>query len=76
MVESMSDFPFRKLRDYIYMALEVVMYVEAQDVFKFFYSVNKETRSFIERNFIKIENGFINNGLVTYQVDETFGLFD
>ena len=76
MVESMSDFPFRKLRDYIYMALEVVMYVEDQDVFKFFYSVNKETRSFIERNFIKIQNGFINNGLVAYQVDETFDLFD
>ncbi len=76
MVESLSDFPFRKLRYYTYSLLDVLMYVKVQKLYKFLYSVNKETMKFIEHNFIKIQNGFINNGLVTYRVDETFDLFN
>ena len=72
MVESLSDFPFRKLRFNKYLTLDVMMYVEHPEVYKFMFSVNKATRSFLLKNFITLRNGFINNGLITYQIHHNF----
>ena len=68
MVESVSDFPFRKLRYDIYLTLEVLMYAEHPEVLKFMFAVNKEARSYIESKFITIRNGFTNAGLITHQL--------
>ncbi len=66
MVESQTNFPFRKLRHDIYLTLEVMMYVEYPEVLKFLFEVNKVTRSFIQNNGIKIKNAFVNEGLITH----------
>jgi hypothetical protein len=65
MAESLSDFPFHKLGNNKYLAIEVMMYIDYQEVCKFMFAVNKETRSFIEQYFIAIRNGFTNEGLIT-----------
>jgi len=66
MVESQSDFAFRKLGQDIYLILEVMMYVEYPDMLKYMFEVNRATRSMIFKNGIAIRNGFVNEGLITY----------
>ena len=68
MVESFNDFPFRKLRDEKYLLLELMLYIEHSEVLQFMFSVNKETRKFLESNFITIRNGFVNEGLITFEL--------
>ena len=65
MAESLSDFPFHKLGNNKFLTIEVMMYVDHQEVNKFMFAVNQETRSFIQQNFISIRNGFTNEGLIT-----------
>ena len=72
MEEALSDFPFRKLSFDKYLILEALMYIEQQDVYNFMFSVNKETRAFIQTNFIAIRNGFVNEGLITYELKHDF----
>jgi hypothetical protein len=67
MVETLSEFPFRKLRNYKYTILDVLMHLEIKDAFTFLFSANKETREYLERNFITITNGFTNEGLVNFE---------
>jgi hypothetical protein len=67
MVESHSDFPFRLLRQDAYLTLEVMLYVEHPMVLDFMFRINKETRSFLQRNYISVNNGFTNEGLITYE---------
>ena len=54
MVESLLDYPFRKLRYSKYLTLEVMMYVDREEAFKFMFTVNKEARSFLYQKFITI----------------------
>ena len=72
MVESLSSFPFPKLALYKYLTLEVMMYVEHPQVYNFMFTLNKETRSFLQKNFITCQNGFINEGLITYLFEGNF----
>lgn len=72
MVESLSDLPFRKLRDEKYLTLELMLYIEHPEVLQFMFSVNKDTRKFLESNFITIRNGFVNEGLITYELSSEF----
>jgi hypothetical protein len=72
MVESLSDFPFRKLRDEKFLALELILYIEHPEMLQFMFSVNKDTRKFLESNFIAIRNGFFNEGLITYELSSDF----
>ena len=72
MVESLSEFPFRKLRYDTLLTLDVMMYVDRADVYKFMFSLNKEARKFLQDNFITVRNGFINDGLITYQIKRDF----
>ena len=72
MVESLSEFPFRKLRYEKYLTLDVMMYVDCADVYKFMFTLNKEARKFLQDNFITVRNGFVNDGLITYQIDNGF----
>ncbi len=65
MAESLSDFTFHKLANDKYLNIEVMMYVDYPEVCKFMFAVNQETRSFIQQNFIAIQNGFTNEGLIT-----------
>ena len=60
MEESLIVFPFRKLRHYKYLILEVMMYVKHIASCKFMYTLNKEMRAFLENNIVIIQNGFIN----------------
>ena len=68
MVETLSNFPFRKLTCEKYLTLDVMMYIEYPEVLNFMFCVNKDTRIFIQNNFISINNGFINEGLITYHL--------
>ncbi len=54
MVESKGDFPFRVLRYEIYLLLDIMMYIECEEILKFMFSVNKETRNFVQKHFIDI----------------------
>ena len=63
-----GSFPFRRLSREKYLTLEVIMYVEHPNSLQFMYDINKETRAFIEENFITIRNGFINEGLITHDL--------
>ena len=69
MVESAGCFPFRKLYHDKFLILDVMMFVEHQDVLKFMFAVNKQTRAYLTQNFSTIQNGFINEGLITYDFD-------
>ena len=66
LVESVSDFPFHRLRHCKFLILHVMMYVDRQEVLQFIFDVNKKARNFLEQNFITIRNGFINEGLIHY----------
>ena len=46
-----------------------MMYVDHPDVYKFMFTLNKEARKLLQDNFITVRNGFINDGLITYQID-------
>jgi hypothetical protein len=39
-MESVSAFPFRKLRFEIYLTLEVMMHIDHQDAYKFMFNIN------------------------------------
>ena len=69
----MSTFPLRKLDKYL--ALEAMMHVEYQQAYKFIFSLNNDSRSFLQNNFITIRNGFINCGLIPYKLNPTFDGF-
>jgi len=68
-MESMSAFPFRKLRYEAYLILDVMMYIEHQEVYNFMFALNKETRKFLQQNFITVRNGFVNEGLIDHEFD-------
>ncbi len=70
MVESHREFPFHKLRYAKYLTMSVMMYVEHPEVYKFIFAINKNTRFFFQKNFITIQNGFVNEGLITYHFEE------
>ena len=69
MVVSVSDFPFSKLRYEKYLTLDVMMYVEHQQVLQFMFTCNKQARIFLQNNFITVRNGFVNDGLIPYYFD-------
>ena len=62
----MSNLPFHGLKYTKYLILNVMMFVERQEVLEFMFAVNKKTRTFITQNIIIIQNGFINEGLIPY----------
>jgi hypothetical protein len=66
MEESVSDFPFSKLRHHKYLTLDVMMYVDHQQVFEFMFTCNKKARAFLQHNYLTIRNGFVNDGLIPY----------
>jgi hypothetical protein len=69
MEESVSDFPFSKLRHHKYLTLDVMMYVDHQQVFEFMFACNKKARAFLQHSYLTIRNGFINDGLIPYYYD-------
>ena len=73
MVESVRRFPFQKLIKNKNLTLEVMMFVDYEEVYKFMFKVNKEGRNFIHNNIIYIQNEFNNAGLITYEWEYTFG---
>ena len=54
MVESVSNFPFRKLRLEKYLMLDVMMNVEYEQAVNSMFSLNKEARAFLQYNIISI----------------------
>ena len=36
------------------------------------FAVNKQTRAYLTQNFTSIQNGFINEGLITYDLDISY----
>jgi hypothetical protein len=68
MEEAVTSFPFRKLRYQKYLTLDVMMYVERSKALEFIFCVNKEARAFLHQHFISIQNGFINEGLIVYDL--------
>lgn len=43
-MESRGDFPFCNLSYDIYLTLEVMMYIENEDAYKFMFNINKKGR--------------------------------
>ena len=74
MTESNNDFPFRKLSYEKYLAIEVMTYVDYQKVLKLMFTINKQTRNFLQQNIKAVRNGFENEGLIT--LDLGYGKFD
>jgi hypothetical protein len=72
MVESVSAFPLSKLRYDKFLTLDVMMYLEYQEANTFMFAVNKEARLFLQNNFIIIRNGFLNDGLIIYRMENHF----
>lgn len=75
MEETVSVFPLSKLRYDTYLVLDVMMHVEYHEAYKFMFAVSKQARSFLLKNFIAIRNGFINDGLIPYEIECDFGAF-
>ena len=75
MVEPEGDFPFRRLRSYTYLILDVLMNIEREKVMKFMFAVNKVTRNFVNTKYFTIQNGFTNEGLVTYKLESNFNTY-
>ena len=71
MVESQGDFPFRKLKYFTYLILDVLMHVDYEKSVKYMFAVNKEGREFLHKSIILIQNGYINEGLITYSIEDT-----
>ena len=65
-MESDGDFPFRKLRFYKYLTLEVLMNIDHFDACYFMFKINREARKFILNNYIAVRNGYINEGLIDF----------
>jgi hypothetical protein len=63
-----SAFPFRKLRDYTLVFLDVIMNVDRSQASEFMFTVNKESRSFVSKHYFTIQNGFINEGLIVHNL--------
>ncbi len=76
MAESETDFPFRKLKGYKYMTIELLMYVQNCKAWDFLHSLSKSTRDFLEKNFIAIENDYFNNGLVINYLGENLNDYE
>ncbi len=68
MEQTVMTFPFRQLRNYIYLTLDIIMYVERSQVLEFMFGINKEARSFLCQHYISVKNGFINEGLIEYDL--------
>ena len=48
------------------------MYVDYEAAGYFMFHANKATRAFLENNASTIRNGFINDGLIEYEVEDKF----
>jgi hypothetical protein len=44
------------------------MFVDHKEVKNFMFNLNKKARSYLESNIITVQNGFINEGLITHQL--------
>ena len=71
-----NAFPFHKLKQEKYLIIEVIMYLKHGEASKFMFSLNKESRKFLEDNFITIHNGFENEGLLPCYFLSTPRFFD
>ena len=76
MEEAVTSFPFRKLRYEIYLTLDFMMYVQRSQALEFMFCVNKEARAFLHQHFISIQNGFINEGLIFYDLSSNFNGYE
>ena len=65
---STNMFPFSKLRHDVFLTLEVLLYVERAHALEFIFGVNKETRAFLLKHFVSVKNGYINEGLIEYNM--------
>lgn len=72
---SPTTFPFPKLRGEVYLMLEVMYYIDHPEIYKTMFSLTYETRGFFESNYFTIQNGFINEGLITYEIYGLTGKF-
>jgi hypothetical protein len=69
MEETSTSFLFQKLRHNLYALIDVMMYVDLKNALEFMHCVNKEARTFLRQNYDSIKNGFINEGLIVYDID-------
>ena len=76
MEKTVTSFPFHKLRYEKYLTLDVMMYVERSQALEFMFFVNKEARAFLHQHFISIQNGFINEGLIVYDLSCNFNGYE
>ncbi len=75
MVESLSAFPFTKLRYHPLNIVDVMMHLKHFDACKFMFTVNREMRTFLKDNIDIIQNGFINDGLIVYDFKNDYNSY-
>lgn len=56
--------------------LEVLMHVDYSYACNFMFGLNKESRNFVEDNSNSIRNGYVNDGLITYELPLTYTGFE
>ena len=71
-IDSVTSFPFRKLRYDTYLTLDIIMCIEYKYALQYLFDVNKQTRQFLCRHFITIKNSYENEGLITHEIDNSF----
>jgi hypothetical protein len=69
-MELVTAFPFHKLKDDKYLMLNVLMHLKYDEALKYMFALNKEARSFIDRYFITLNNGFTNDGLIEFVIEK------
>ena len=76
MEETVTTFPFSKLRHQTYLTLDVMMYIERAQALEFMFCVNKKGRAFLRQHLISIQNGFINEGLIVHRLSCDFNGYE
>ena len=66
---SVTAFPFPKIIKNIYLTLDMLMYIDHFEALRFMFSLNKHTRQILEKKIAVIQNGFVNDGLITYEMN-------
>ncbi len=76
MEEITNTFPFKKLKYETFLTLDVMINAERSQAFEFMFCLNKEARAFLFQHYSSIKNGFINEGLIIYNLEDVFNRYE
>ena len=68
MEDSYRCSPFWKLRYEKYLTLEVLLCIDYKDALEYLFRLDKKAREFLQEHIVTINNGFVNEGLITHKI--------